>query len=573
MDSLRLNIHPPISEDIIQKFPELHVAVVQILHNRGITDQKEIEAFLSPDYSSDQHDPFLFRDMKKVVDRIIQARDESESILVYGDYDADGVCSSVLLYTALKDAGVEKVRIYLPHRDTEGYGLNNDAIEKFATEDVDLIITVDCGISNKDEVQHATDLGMDVIVTDHHVEPPELPVAAYAIVNPHVAADNYPFTMLAGVGVAFKVAQALGKTLELGDGYEKWLLDLVAISTVTDCMPLTNENRTLVRYGLVVLNKTRRLGLRKLMEATHKSDSDATTTTIGYRIGPWINAAGRVAHANAAVDLLLVEDDEEAKKNVEKLEATNKERQALTQKIFTEAKQQAEEQTGNVIYVYAEDWPLGLVGLVAGKLVSAFTKPAFVLTKSNGEISGSGRSVQGVDMISLLQNMDELFDRYGGHAMACGFTLDKKATVEQFKERFTKDVESLMKDYDPTPILDIDVEMKICDVSWELLDQLNQLEPFGEGNPKPCFLIKGAIVKDHQTCGKTNNHLRLILECPESGQAMKAIAFGHGAFAEDLSNGDSITIICELNINEWNGNREIQIQVNNIQDHEPKSSS
>lgn len=564
--STRLQILPAAPAEFTKQFPELQPVVVQILHNRNIRTQADIDAFLQPDYSRDQHDPFLFTDMKKVVERIIQARDQAEKVVVYGDYDADGVCASVVLYSALQHIGITNLKIYLPHRDTEGYGLNRAAVEQFANDNVDLIITVDCGISNATEVQLGSDLGMDMIVTDHHVEPPELPSSAYAIINPQVAACHYPFQMLAGVGVAFKVAQALGRTVGLGEGFEKWLLDLVAISTVTDCMPLLNENRTLVKYGLIVLNKTKRVGLQHLIQSTHKPSDVITTSSIAYRIGPWINAAGRVDHANVAVDLLLSPDRATAEVAVKKLEETNRSRQAQTQQMFVQAQAQAADQTDNpVIYVYSADWPLGLVGLVAGKLVSALGKPVFVLTRNAEEISGSGRSVEGVNLIALLQSMPTMFERYGGHAMACGFTLTAKTTPEQFYQRFSEAAGPIVKTIEPGPTLIIDGELQLADITWDLVEQLEQLEPFGEKNPRPQFLISNVKVKDFQTVGATNTHLRLLLTDQTGTNQKPAIAFGFGSMAEHISLDARITIVCELGINQWNGNREIQLQVIDLQ--------
>lgn len=565
--SARLQIAPAAPAEFISEFPELHSVIAQILYTRGLRTQEEIDIFFTPDYSRDLHDPFLFKDMKKTIARIITARDKKEKVLIYGDYDADGVCSAVLLYSALLEVGVANVEIYLPHRDTEGYGLNEKAIEQFALDNTDLIITVDCGISNKQEVQQATDLGMDIIVTDHHVEPLELPTAAYAIINPQIKSDTYPFAMLAGVGVAFKVVQALGQTLDMGEGFEKWLLDLVAISTVTDCMPLLDENRTLVKYGLVVLNKTKRLGLQKLILATHKPGNEVSTSTIAYRIGPWINAAGRVGHANSAVDLLRADEVGRADIAVEKLEATNKDRQAQTEKMYKQAIIQAEAQADNaVIYVFAEEWPLGLVGLVAGKLVTAYGKPAFVMTRNNGEISGSGRSMEGLNMIASLQQLEHLFDRYGGHAMACGFTLNKDITPEKFEEDFLKLAAPIIEQLEPGRVLHIDAELDLKSVNWDLVEQLEQLEPFGEKNPRPQFLVRSAIVKDFQTVGKTNSHLRLLLTDATKTKIVKAIAFGFGEYADKLSLGEKITVVAEANVNEWNGNREIQLQIVDIQD-------
>lgn len=548
----------------LEQLPELHPVVAQILYDRGLRTEADVNHFLHPDYLQDQHDPFLFRDMKKVVARILLARDQHQQVLVYGDYDADGVCAAVLLYTALQQAGVKNVRIYLPHRDTEGYGLNMPAVERFHEEGVDLIITVDCAISNAAEVAAAAKFGMDVIVTDHHVEPPQLPTAAFAIVNPQIKSDTYPFAKLAGVGVAFKVAQALGRTLQLGEPYEKWLLDLVAISTITDCMPLLDENRTLVHYGLIVLNKTRNRGLRALIKATHNDGASVTTTGIGYRLGPWINAAGRIDHANMAVSLLLADTEEKASEFTQKLGETNAQRQLQTEKMFQQAKAQAEQQvTEPVLHVFHEDWALGLVGLVAGKLVNAFHKPAFVMTANKGEVSGSGRSLTGLNMIATLQQMDPTFSRYGGHAMACGFTLKKDITTEQFAQHFIELAKPILAELDSTPKLNISATLALSDINWELVQQLDLLQPFGEQNPEPQFLLDNVSVKDWQLVGAAQQHLRLQVT-DTTGKVVKAIAFGSGDIAKKLSVGCRISVVCKLGVNQWNGNKEIQISVSQI---------
>ncbi|MDP3970259.1 MAG: single-stranded-DNA-specific exonuclease RecJ [bacterium] len=551
-------------EEFIQDLPELDPVVVKLLYQRGLRSQEEVDAFLHPEYVRDQHDSFLFKDMKKAVERIIAARDNAEKIVIYGDYDADGVCSSVLLLSALQQIGIkENVRIYLPHRDTEGYGLNTAAIDTFIGEGVDLIITVDCGISNADEVQLATDNNIDVIVTDHHVEPLRLPESAYAIINPQISSDTYPFPMLAGVGVAFKLTQALGKTLDLGESFEKWLLDLVAISTITDCMPLVDENRTLVKYGLVVLNKTRRLGLKTLIASTHKLGTPVTTTSIGYRIGPWINAAGRIDHANVAVQALVEEDPAKVDAQVEKLKRTNIDRQQQTEVMYQEARQQAEAQKNDpVIYVFGKHWPLGLVGLVAGRLVSAYGKPAFVLTENDTEVSGSGRSIEGLDMISNLQKIEDLFYKYGGHAMACGFTLKKDHSREKFADTFTNIAKYALSKIDHSMNVVVDADLEVSDINWELVQQLDQFNPFGQGNPEPIFRIRNSKIKDFQVIGPKRNHLRLVLT--DEKKSVKAIAFGQADFANRLSIGDDVEATCNLGINHWNGNSEIQVMIKDI---------
>jgi single-stranded-DNA-specific exonuclease len=316
-----------------------------------------------------------------------------------------------------------------------------------------------------------------------------------------------------------------------------------------------------VHYGLVVLNKTRRLGLRKLIQASH-GDKPVTTTGIGYRLGPWINAAGRINHANMAVSLMLATTEAEAEQFTQQLGETNTQRQEQTETMFKEAKQQAHGQAHQrVLFIYGEEWPLGLVGLVAGKLVSEFNKPTFVMTKNNDEISGSGRSLKGLNMITNLQHIDHLFSRYGGHAMACGFTLKQETTIEQFSDTFIKQTESIIAELDPRAQMNVAAELELKQVNWELIEQLDLLQPFGEQNPEPQFLIKQVKVKDFQTVGNNQNHLRLVLT-DNSGKAIKAIAFGFGDYSKQLSLGDSINIVCKLSINEWNGNREIQITIN-----------
>lgn len=562
--SVRYQVQSPPPADWLAQLPELHPAVAAVLYQVGLRTPEEVERWLHPSYERDQHDPFLFTDMAKVVERILAAQTAGESVMVYGDYDADGVCASVLLYTALREIGVAPLNLYLPHRDTEGYGLNQKAIEQFVVQGVKLLITVDCGISNVAEVAYARDHGIAVIVTDHHVEPPQLPTAAYAILNPQVRACGYPWPMLAGVGVAFKLAQALGRKLDLPEAFEKWLLDLVAISTVTDCMPLRDENRTFLKYGLIVLNKTRRVGLCHLIAATHKPGTPVTTSTISFRIGPWLNAAGRIDHANVAVKVLLSDNAAEAERYVQTLAETNTERQAQTERMFAEAKDQAALQTDQpVMAVYGEHWPLGLIGLVAGKLVTEFHKPAFVMTENQGAIFGSGRSVAGVDLIKTLQQIDGLFERYGGHAMACGFTLKASITRADFVREFAQAAAQSLAAVPPEKIVAVAAELHLANVNWQLMEQLEQLEPFGEQNPEPLFSLANVTVSDYQTVGARDQHLRLVLS-DSSGKKLKAIAFGMGERAQHLTLGQPVQAIGFVHINQWNGNREIQFQVKNL---------
>lgn len=549
--------------ELFEKFPELEKATVRLLHNRELTTQEDVDAFLNPDYAQDQHDPFLFRDMRKAVNRIKAAIEAKEKIVIHGDYDADGVCASGVLYTTLKEIGAD-VEVYLPHRDTEGYGLNMNTVQNLADVGTNLIITVDCGISNKPEVEKAAELGMDVIVTDHHSEPPELPDAAIAILDAKLEGETYPFEYLAGVGVAFKVSQALIAEYDLGEAFEKWLLDMVAISTVTDFVELVGENRVLLKYGLVVLQKNRRPGLRQLFKKLKVDASTADTDTIGFKIGPPINAAGRVKHANEAFEMLIAPDDEKAAVSAAELERTNRERQALSRKMaddaMVQAAQQADEQ---VIVVHSEDWPVGLVGLVAGKVSSEYGRPAFVITKMNGEIVGSGRSIEQFNLVDGLQSMEELFTKYGGHPMACGFSLKDNDSLDEFIKRFRERGRDLLEGQDLRKTLRIEAMLTLDKVNWQLVDVLEQFAPFGQANPKPPFLSRGVEVASCRAVGKKEDHLKIAVT--GDGVRRDGIAFGLGAWANQLEEGDTIDVAYNVGVNEWNGNREIQLEILDIQ--------
>jgi single-stranded-DNA-specific exonuclease len=528
---------PAVPTTLTEQFAELPSLTVQMLSNRGITTQEAVDQFLQPDYGQDQHDPYLFRDMQTAVDRIIQAVDKQEKVVVHGDYDADGVCASAVLYKTLKGIGLENVGVYLPHRDTEGYGLNMNTVQKLADQKTDLIITVDCGISNHEEVTAATEKGIDVIVTDHHSQPPVLPDDAIAVINP--------------------------KLDDLGEAFEKWLLDLVAISTVTDFVELIDENRVLLKYGLMVLQKNRRPGVKALLSQIGVEADSIDADTIGFKIGPHINAAGRVNHANVALELLLEENDVRAKGMSEELSRTNKARQSMSRKMSAEAVAQAEQQKEEyVIIVESEDWPVGLVGLVAGHVASKYNRPTFVITTMGGEIVGSGRSIEHFHLVEGLQSMDELFSKYGGHPMACGFSLKDADSLEAFKERMRARAKELLDGKDLRNTIDIEAELSLKETDWELIDTVNQLAPYGQANPKPVFVSRGVRVDDFALVGKTESHLRMTIS--QDGTKRKCIGFNCAELAGALSPGAVIDIAYHVSVNEWNGNREIQLEIKDI---------
>lgn len=571
---------PEITKEFIDKFPEINPVVLRLLYNREIRTQEAIDEFLNPDYGQDVHDPFLLRDMERAVMRIIKAIEKKEKIMVHGDYDADGVTSAALVVTLLEALGAE-IDVYLPHREKEGYGLNPKTVKELSKQKVNLIITTDCGISNKNEINLAKKLGMDVIITDHHHPPEELPDCL--IINPKVLGEKYPFTELAGVGVAFKLAQALLKRLPAADiapGFEKWLLDLVAIGTITDCSPLIGENRTLVKYGLIVLNKTRRVGLRKIVKEAGLVDEEAErllkrmdldTYNIGFHIGPRLNAAGRINHANQAYDLLMTASEEEAGKMATGLEKTNKDRQKITEQIVKAVEEQIQDHTEDkVLFGVGDDWSIGIVGLVAGKIAERYNRPTLVITHNEGELAGSGRSIPDFNIIEALEKLKKYLSRFGGHSQACGFTLKKDIDLEEFKSELKKIAEEELNGKDLTPIFPIDAGISFKDINWEMFRELEKFEPFGEGNPYPIFLIEKAMVEEIRAVGKENHHLKMKLSGSTNGskKILDAIGFcfgkttnGNPDWCQLIKPGDYIDLVCEINKNEWNGSQELQLKI------------
>ena len=556
---------PALEPEFQNQFPELKPIVLQLLLNRGLTSQQQIDEFLNPDYGTDLHDPFLFVDMEKVVTRILTAIEKRQKIVVYGDYDADGVCATAILASTLKALGAD-IEIYIPFRETEGYGLNLEAAKSLIEQGTKVLVTVDCGISNFAEVEALTKAGVEVIVTDHHQEPIKLP-QAFAIINQNTSRDTYPYKNLAGSGVAFKVAQGLlarhnnfkVKTLPLG--WEKWLLDLVAIGTIADMMLILGENRTLVNYGLVVLQKTKRLGLQELMNVANTDLSKIDDRTVGFQIAPRLNAAGRLEHANTAYELLVTEDREEAKRLAQAINTTNQQRQQLTETITQEANQLlGAPGDRKLLAVVGEGWPTGVVGLIAGRLSDAHYRPALVISRFGGEIIGSGRSIEGFNIVKALQQADQYLARYGGHAQACGFTLKDEASLKPFLEKMEQLASEQLSGKQLVKGLEIDAEVKLEDINWELFEEIEKFRPFGEGNRKPRFISHGLTVVETQSVGKDAKHLRLMVN-HEKSISRKMIGFGFGHWLGKIKTGDSVDAVFEVDVNEWNGNRELQLKL------------
>lgn len=583
------NILPAPPSAFVGEHPDLPTAIVRLLWNRQLRTQEQIDNFLNPDYSQGLHDPFLFKDMTTACEIIFKAIEAQKNIVIHGDYDADGVCAAAILVTTLKKFGAKNVSVFIPHREIDGYGLNTNTVNNFKEQRIDLIITCDCGVSNVEEIKLAKSYGMQVIITDHHSIPAVVPPAD-AIIHAKMPKEIYPSKDICGAAAAFKLAQGLLKehkeshtALPDGqphEGFEKWMLDLVAIATIGDMVPLLGESRTLTRYGISVLNKTRNLGLQKLLIAANIADENGKSKkgqynafTVGFQIVPRLNAAGRMDHANTAYGLLVAEDEAEAEKLATQLCKNNSERQKITEQMTSQAIKQIEEsgQKDNpFLFVLGEDWGIGVLGLIAGRLKDKYYRPVMVMGQSNGEIYGSGRSIREFNMIRAMQSSAELFDKFGGHPQACGFTLKSPEIYEQFKATMIKLAEEETRGLDLMPQINIDAEVDLDEVDWKLYDMLEKFEPFGQANEEPAYLACGLTITSISPVGQDGKHLRLLLK-HNSHVIRKTIGFGLGDpnrhpdnWKEKLKAGDKIDMVFSLSVNEWNGNRELEMSIEDI---------
>lgn len=583
------NVLPTPPSDFTNSHPELPTAVAQLLWNRNLRTQEQIDEFLNPDYSQDIHDPYLFKDMEKATDIIFKAIDKQENIVVHGDYDADGVCSAAIIITGLRKLGAKNVNVFIPHRETDGYGLNLRTVELLHTQKTNLIITCDCGISNAPEIALAKKYKIKVIVTDHHTVPAKLP-KANAIIHPLVKGEPYPDKGLCGGAVAFKLIQGLlkkyarshdilpdGQTFE---GFEKWMLDLAAIASIGDMVPLIGESRTITRYGLTVINKTRNVGLKKLFIAAGIADENGQpkrgaydSYTMSFQIVPRLNAAGRMDHANTAFALLMATDEKEAESLAAQLNKNNVDRQKLTERYVNEARKQIKEtkqENNPVLFVLGKDWPTGILGLISGKIKDDCYKPAIVMGETNNEINGSGRSIKEFSLIGAMQEMPEVFYKFGGHPQACGFTLKNKELLEEFKTKLIAKATSKTATIDLVPQITIDAEVKLDEVNWRLYDLLQKFEPFGQANEEPKYVSRALTVTAIEPVGQDGKHLRLMVK-HNSQLIKKTIGFGLGDvnrcsenWKECLKPGDKIDMVFSIGVNEWNGNRELQLTIEDI---------
>jgi single-stranded-DNA-specific exonuclease len=550
----------------------LHALTARLLTNRGLLDPDQAETFLRPSLSH-LHDPFGLPDMDKAAHRIAEAARSGETIFIHGDYDVDGVTSTALYVRALTKLGA-KVVYRVPHRHQDGYDLKARAIEWAHQQGASLIITTDCGIQAREAVSFANSLGMTVIVTDHH-EPGETLPDAYAVVNPHRRDSSYPFPYLAGVGVAYKTMQAVTRLLkpEWENAFLQNFLDLVATGTVADVMPLLGENRVFAYYGLEALRRSKKVGLRSLLDGARIDLSKRLTTeSVGYGIGPRINAVGRLDDAAIALDLLLTTDADEANRLVDRLNECNLERQQAQKRITAEAILRVVQQglaKKPVVVVASQGWNAGVVGIVAGKLVEQFHRPAIVIgTNEDGSWGkGSARSIPALDIFKAISQCRDLLETCGGHAYAAGLSL----TMDRFDDFYTKlcvyaEARLTPDDFRPQICLDAVVPPNPIDVS--LLDEWDQLEPYGEANPAPHLASRSVKVCGKRRIGKDLSHLKLVVASGDSDTIhwqAECVAWGRALDWDDsIDSGDDIDIAYVPTINSYNGRRSVQLVIKDL---------
>ena len=544
-------------QEISQKY-NLNKLLSTILANRNIIDEKDIKQFLTPT-RKDFHDPFLIHDMEKAVERIIKAIEKQEKVTIYGDYDVDGITSITVLKRYLSDRGLE-VETYIPNRLNEGYGLNKEAIEKIHNNGCQLMITVDCGISGIEEIEYANSLGIETIVTDHHEPGNELP-KAFAVIDNKRKDSNYPFRELAGVGVVFKLIQAI--SIKLGLAEEEYLkyLDIVCIGTISDIVPLVDENRVITKLGLMLVRQTKNIGLKAILKTSGYNKIDSNTISFG--VAPRINACGRMGVAEEALELFLSKNVNHVMELARKLNDHNRVRQETEKSIFEEALKQIQEKhldENNTIVVGGENWHHGVIGIVSSKITEMYFKPSILLSFEGDDLGkGSGRSIPGFDLHDALMKCEDCIEKFGGHSMAIGITV-KRENLEKLKQEL-ENIAIEEKIDEIVPIIKIDAKIDLSEVNKEMVESLKELEPFGEGNKMPIFAFKNLKIDSIRALSE-GKHLKLTLK--DNNTIVNAIGFNMGELAQDYRIGDKIDVVGTLEINSFNGTDSIQINMKDL---------
>lgn len=543
-------------------------AIAELLVQRGITTVDEAEKFFNPSLS-DLHDPFLMQDMDKAVERLNRAMGSKEKILVYGDYDVDGTTAVALVYKYLRNY-YSHVEYYIPTRDEEGYGISIMSIDQAVKDGVKLIIVLDCGIKAIEEIAYAKEHGIDFIICDHHVPDDVLPVAS-AILNPKLENNTYPYPHLSGCGVGFKFMQAFAKSNGLQCRNELYnLLDLVAVSIAADIVPMTGENRIMTYHGLKRLNSNPNIGLKGIIKVCGLTNREITISDVIFKIGPRINASGRMQSGMEAVELLTAKDFSEAYAMSKNIDQYNRDRKELDKRITDEANRILEERgdadsDNKTIVIYNKNWHKGIIGIVASRLTELYYKPAVVLTLSNGLATGSSRSVQGYDIYKAIEANRDILENFGGHTYAVGLSL-KEENIPEFAKRFEKYVAETINPNQLTPQIDIDTYLKFEEITPEFLNCLRQFNPFGPGNQKPTFCTKN--VMDYGTSklvGKNLEHIKLELVDNNCGKVINGIAFNMSKHFEYIKSGKQFDICFKIEENKHpNHSNQYQLFVKEI---------
>ncbi len=531
-----------------------------ILYNRGIRDDNQISEFLNSDFAN-LHDPYLLKDMDKAVERINIAKENNEKVTIYGDYDVDGITSIAILYKHLTEMGFE-VDYYVPDRIQEGYGVNRDALDKISQSGTKVLITVDTGITAVEETEYAKSIGMDIIITDHHECKEKIP-NAYAAIDPKRKDCQYPFKNLAGVGVAFKLIQALDKNFSVDQLMAKYA-DLICLGTVADISPLVDENRIMVTVGLKNFKNTKNIGLSALLDVCITNNKAITTSTIGYIIAPRINASGRLGCASRSVEMFLTDNAEKAHELAEGLCEENTIRQQTEQKMFAEALEYIENnpqiKNDQILIIPHEDWHHGIVGIVSSKITEKFYKPSILFAIDGEEAKGSGRSISGYNLFEALENCGELLEKFGGHELAAGLSI-KTDKIEEFRSAINKNASVNVDKKAMIPTISIDAIIKPTYITLETVDEINRLQPFGVENPAPTFAVKNIKIHKISTMSE-NKHLRMTLL--KDSKFLDAVGFGMGEYYNHLKEGDFVNVAFGIDINDYKGYKNVQLILKDI---------
>ena len=543
-------------EEISKKY-NVNKLLATILVNRNIIEEDKIKNFLEPTRNN-FHDPLKMPDMELARDRVIKAIKNKEKTIIYGDYDVDGVTSTTVLKTFLEERGLH-VDSYIPNRLQEGYGLNTDAVEEIAKKGYTLLITVDCGISAIEEIEYANKHGLDIIVTDHHEPGEELPKAV-AVVDAKRKDNKYPCRDLAGVGAVFKLIQAIGQKLDLDEKEYLKYLDIVCVGTISDIVPLIDENRTITKLGLKLVAQTKNIGLKSLLLAA--GDKNIDSVAISFGVAPRINASGRMGHQEDALELFLAKDMKKASELTQRLNEYNITRQEIEKQIYNEAIKTIEKENlenDSVLVVSGNGWHHGVIGIVASKISELYFKPCILLSFDDNIGKGSGRSIPGFDLHDALVHCSSTLDKFGGHAMAVGVSVEKNK-LQDFKNQFEKYAEQKnIKDI--VPVLNIDAEFTLNEITRENVESLKMLEPFGEGNKMPIFALKNLKINSIRTLSE-GKHIKLTLQ--DNNNMINAIGFNLGELADDFRIGDKVDIVGILEMNSFNGTDSVQINMKDI---------